>query len=181
MDSLGGTREAPGRQERTIGQPGRHQGGSRGRKGAWEAPGKQERTYWTAWEAPGRQEEPFGQPGRHQGSTREAGKDLLDSSGGIREAPGRQNTPSTPHRPFRVQTLGFRVIQYTSINYKRRLRMHPLCKDTSAGRSTKLTLRAHLVRLLHLNSFRCPALSVRVALAMFRAPKRRGQHRSLPG
>ena len=58
--------------------------------------------------------------------------------------------------------------------------MHPLCKDTNAGRSTKLTLCAHLVRLLHLNSFRCPALSVRVALAMFRAPKRRGQHRSLP-
>ena len=56
--------------------------------------------------------------------------------------------------------------------------MHPLCKDTNAGGSTKLTLCAHLVRLLHLNSFRCPALSVRVALAMFRAPKRRGQHRS---
>ena len=35
--------------------------------------------------------------------------------------------------------------------------MRLLCKDTNAGRSTKLTLCAHLVRLLHLNSFRCPA------------------------
>ena len=124
------------------------------------------------------------------GGTREAGKDHCDSLGGTREAGkdlldslgGRQNTPSMLrlHRPCRVQTLGFRVIKYTSKTISADCAMHPLCKDTNAGRSTKLTLCAHLVRLLHLNSFRCPALSVRVALAMFRAPKRRGQHRSLP-
>ena len=45
--------------------------------------------------------------------------------------------------------------------------MHPLCKDTDAGRRTKLTLCAHLVRLLHLNSFRCPALSVADNIARF--------------
>ena len=42
MDSLGGTREAPGRQDRIN----------------WtaceEAPGRQERAIWTAWEAPGK-------------------------------------------------------------------------------------------------------------------------------
>ena len=54
--SLGGTREAPGKQERTYWTD-------------WEAPGSQERTKWTAWEA----------PGKHQGGrknlrdTREAG------------------------------------------------------------------------------------------------------------
>ena len=41
MDSLGGAREAPGRQERTIWT-------------AWEAAGRQERANWTAWEAVGR-------------------------------------------------------------------------------------------------------------------------------
>ena len=51
MDSLGNTREVPGRQERTNWT-------------AWEGPGRQERTNWTAYEAPGRQER-----------TREAGKD----------------------------------------------------------------------------------------------------------
>ena len=69
MDSLGGTREAPGRQKELIGQPARHQGGRIGL---------------------------IGQPARHQGGTREAGKDpvdslgkdLLDSLGGTREAPG---------------------------------------------------------------------------------------------
>ena len=92
LDSLRGTREAPGKQERTN----------------WtdcEAPGRQERTNWTACEAPGRYQEGrkgptarhqggtreagkdhFGQPGRHQGGTREAGKDHLDSLGGTREA-----------------------------------------------------------------------------------------------
>ena len=61
MDSLRGTREAPGRQERTNWT-------------AWEAPGRQERTNWTACEA----------PGRHQGGR----KGPLDSLGGTREAPG---------------------------------------------------------------------------------------------
>ena len=56
MDSLGGTREAPGRQKE---QPARHQGGRIGL---------------------------IGQPARHQGGTREAGKDLVDSLGGTREA-----------------------------------------------------------------------------------------------
>ena len=81
LDSLGGTREAPGRQERTNWT-------------ACEAPGRQERTNWTAWEPPGGHQGgrklPFGQPGRHQGDTREAGRDHLDSLGGTRDAPGRQ-------------------------------------------------------------------------------------------
>ena len=106
----GGTREAPGRQERTNGT-------------ACEAPGRQERINWTAREAPGRHQGgrkgPFGQPGRHQGGrkgligqpakhqggTREAGKDQCDSPGGARgkertywtarEAPGRQERTKT--------------------------------------------------------------------------------------
>ena len=66
LDSLRGTREAPGRQERSIWTaceaPGRHQGGRKeapgkhqgGRKGPTaEAAGRQKRTNWTAWEAPG--------------------------------------------------------------------------------------------------------------------------------
>ena len=79
MDSLGGTSEAPGRQETSWTAweaPGRHQGG---KKGPREAPGRQERTNWTAWEAPGRHQGGrkglIVQPGRHQGGTREAGKD----------------------------------------------------------------------------------------------------------
>ena len=36
----------------------------------------------------------IGQPARHQGSTREAGKDHLDSMGGTREAPWRQERTS---------------------------------------------------------------------------------------
>ena len=43
-----------------------------------------------AREAQGGRKKPFGQPGRHQGDTREAGRDHLDSLGGTREAPGRQ-------------------------------------------------------------------------------------------
>ena len=66
MDSLSGTREAPGKQERTnwtaCKAPGRHQGGRKGPPG------------------------PFGRPGRRQGDTREAGRDHLDSLGGTREA-----------------------------------------------------------------------------------------------
>ena len=72
LDSLRGTREAPGRQERTIWT-------------AWEAPGRQERINWTAWRHQGGRKgsigqlarhqggrkEPPGQPGRHQGGTRE--------------------------------------------------------------------------------------------------------------
>ena len=54
LDSLRGTREAPGRQEKTIWT-------------AWEAPGRQERINWTAWEAPGRQERINWTAGRHQG------------------------------------------------------------------------------------------------------------------
>ena len=52
MDSLGGTREAPGRQERID---------------------------WTAWKAPGRHQGGrkglIGQNARHQGGPREAGRD----------------------------------------------------------------------------------------------------------
>ena len=61
MDSLGGTREALGRQERTN---------------------------WTACEAPGRHQGGNREGGtreRHQGGR----KDHLDSLGGTREAPGR--------------------------------------------------------------------------------------------
>ena len=86
MDSLQGTREAPGRQERTNWT-------------ACEAPGRQERINWRAWAAPGRHQGGrkglIGQLARHQGGTREAGKDQLDSleaQGGTRtncEAPGR--------------------------------------------------------------------------------------------
>ena len=117
LDSLGGTRDARGRQEGTNWT-------------ACNAPGRQERTNWTALEAPGRHQRgtgkdqidslggtreagkenwtaceaarrrqggrkgAFGQPGRHQGDTREAGKYQLDSlgehQGGTRKAPGRQ-------------------------------------------------------------------------------------------
>ena len=95
LDSLGGTREAPGMQERTkwtaCEAPGRQE---RTNWTACEAPGKQERTNWTAWKPPGGHQGgrklPFGQPGRHQGDTREAGRDHLDSLGGTRDAPGRQ-------------------------------------------------------------------------------------------
>ena len=74
LDSLrhqGGTREAPGRQERinwtACEAPGKHQGGRKGPIGTREAPGRQERINWTACEAPGRRKGPIG--------TREAGKD----------------------------------------------------------------------------------------------------------
>ena len=69
-DSLGSTREAPGRQERihwtACEAPGRQERihWTACERGTREAPGRQERTIWTAWdapEAPGRQEE------RHQG------------------------------------------------------------------------------------------------------------------
>ena len=80
QDSLGGTREAPGQQERTTWTareaPGRQE---RTKWTAWEAPGRQERTNWTAWEAAGSHQGSrkglIGQPARHQGGTREAGKD----------------------------------------------------------------------------------------------------------
>ena len=84
LDTLRGTREAPGRQDR---QPARHQGGTReagkdrldtreARKdhleslgGTREAPGRQERSSWTACEAPGRHQGGrkglIGQPGGH--------------------------------------------------------------------------------------------------------------------
>ena len=63
MDSLGGTREAPGILTREAGKD--HldsQGGTReaGKDlldrlgGTRDAPGSQERTKWTAWEAPGK-------------------------------------------------------------------------------------------------------------------------------
>ena len=86
MDSLGGPREAPGRQVSTNWT-------------ACEAPGRQERTILDGLrgtrKAAGRQDR---QPARHQGGTRgagkdrldtrEAGKDQIDSLGGTREAPG---------------------------------------------------------------------------------------------
>ena len=73
MDSLGGTREAPGRQKRTNWT-------------AWKAPGS---------EAPGRHQGgrkgPFGQPARHQGGTREViGQEAPGRNASTREAPGRQ-------------------------------------------------------------------------------------------
>ena len=59
MDSLGGTRGAPGR-KLPFGQPGRHQGGTReaGRDhlAAWEAPGMHQ----------GGRKGVIGQPARHQ-------------------------------------------------------------------------------------------------------------------
>ena len=102
MDSLGGTREAPGRQERSnwtaCEAPGRHQGG---RKGpfwtACEAPGRQERTNWIAWEAPG--------------GTREAGNDHLDSLGGTKHQGSRKGLIGQPARhqggPREAGTLMF--------------------------------------------------------------------------
>ena len=94
------TGAAPGKQERTIwtaceagrkgsiGQPARHQGGTReaGRaiRTAWEALGRQERTIWTAWEAPGRQER------THWTACKAGRKEPVDSLRGTREAPGRQ-------------------------------------------------------------------------------------------
>ena len=87
-----GTRQAPGRQERTR-EVGKNQLDSLG--GTREAPGRQERVNWTACEAPGRHQGgrkgPIGQPGRHQDQldslrdTREAGKNHLNSLGGTRE------------------------------------------------------------------------------------------------
>ena len=72
---------------------------------------------------------PFGQPERHQGGTREAGKDLLDSLG----HPARKNFTD----PFGSQTLGFRVLKYTSINYKRRLRYAPFMQGYKCGTEHK--------------------------------------------
>ena len=51
LDSLGGTREAPGGRKGLIGQPADSLGGTR------EAPGMQKRTNWTACEAPGRHQQ----------------------------------------------------------------------------------------------------------------------------
>ena len=89
-DSLGGTREVPGGQERTFGQPARHQGGTREAFGtAWEAPGRCQGGGKGPFGQPGRHQGgrkgPIGQPARHQGGTREAGKDLWTAW----EAPGR--------------------------------------------------------------------------------------------
>ena len=119
-----GSREALGRQERTIWT-------------AWEAPGRQERTSWTACEAPGMQERtnwttgeasgrqdrtnwttreapgvqerPSWKPGRHQegrkGPFGEAGKDHLESLGGRKEiirhqaTLGRQERSEAPGNP----------------------------------------------------------------------------------
>ena len=73
LDSLGGTRQAPGTQERTIWTaweaPGRHKGCTRGVKGNPDQGGRKG---------------PFGHAA--QGSTREAGKEHLDSLRGTREA-----------------------------------------------------------------------------------------------
>ena len=93
MDSLGGTREAPGRQKRTN---------------------------WTAWEAPGRRQGGrkglIGQPGRHQGGTGEAGKEYLDSLRGTREALGRlERTIWTAwEAPGRHQGLLKAILRYES-------------------------------------------------------------------
>ena len=115
MDSLGGTRKAPGRQERAnwtacealgsgiglSGQPARHQGGTReAEKDLVDSLGRHQ----------GGRKGPIGQPGRHQGGTREAGKDHLDSLGGTREAPGRQERTywtawEAPGRHQGVKTL----------------------------------------------------------------------------
>ena len=80
LHSLGGTREAPGMQERIYWTAGRHQGGRKWT--AWEAPGRHLDSLRGTREAlgqPGRHQGgrkgPIGQPGRHQGGTREAGKD----------------------------------------------------------------------------------------------------------
>ena len=116
MDSLRGTREAPGRHQGgrkgLIGQPARHSEQERTLWTACEAPGRHQGgrkgSSWTAREAPGRyqggREGPFGQPGRHQGGrkgligqparhqggTSEAGKDYFGQPGrhqeGTREA-----------------------------------------------------------------------------------------------
>ena len=63
---------APGRLQKSIWTPGRHQAG---------------KDLWTAWggtrEAPASRKGPFGQPARHQGG-------IWDSLGGTREVPGRQ-------------------------------------------------------------------------------------------
>ena len=67
MDSLRGTREAPGR----------HQGGRKGLIGQPARHSEQERTLWTACEAPGRQ-------------ARRQERIILDSPGGTREVPERQ-------------------------------------------------------------------------------------------
>ena len=75
LDSPRGTREAPGRQERTIWDS---LGGTR------EVPGRQERTIWDSLGGTREAGEPIGQPARHEGGTREAGKDHLDSLGGTR-------------------------------------------------------------------------------------------------
>ena len=109
MDSLRGTREAPGRQERTNWTL----------PGTREAPGRQERANWAAWEAPGRHQggrkRPFGQPGRHQGGTREVGKDHLDSLGGTREAPVafKGNPALQPRRG--LEPVGFGVLPFLGL------------------------------------------------------------------
>ena len=81
MDSLSGTREAPGKQERTNWIACKYQGGTR------EAGKDQLDILRCTREAPGRQERTTL---RHQRGTRETRKDQLDSLRGTREAPGRQ-------------------------------------------------------------------------------------------
>ena len=70
MDSLQGTREAPGRQEEE----------SVPRKPLEEdpvlrTPGRPQKGIWTPGRHQASRKGPFGQPARHQGGTREAGKD----------------------------------------------------------------------------------------------------------
>ena len=88
LDSLGSTREAPGRPERTN----------------WttcEAPGRQERINWTACEAPGRQERSIGQPARHQGGRKE-----------LFRQPGRHQGDSSHRIADRIPVLEGRRILY---------------------------------------------------------------------
>ena len=102
MDSLGGTKGTPGRQEGSIWTSTR------------EAPGRQGRTNRTAWAAPGRHQGGrkgrIGQPAKQQGGTRWAGKDYLNSLQGT--TPSRPSTASglcrtaitTIHRPLLFPT-----------------------------------------------------------------------------
>ena len=82
LDSLRGTREAPGMQERTIWT-------------AWEVAGRQKRINWTGRHQGGRKGS-IAQSARHQGGTREAGKNHLDSSRGPFGASGLTEWRSLP-------------------------------------------------------------------------------------
>ena len=80
--------------------------------GTKEAPGKQERTNWTACKYQGGTREAGKDQLDSLRGTREAGKDHLDSLGGTREAPGAVKGNPALRGRWRALQRGFRVFTF---------------------------------------------------------------------